>query len=220
MNRKETEARLVELRAQREATAAELDQARDAVPQALIEGREPPPTAPLTEMLAALDAAIARLEESLQGHRDAEARAGRRRQVEKAMEATSERRKKAKRVDDALAELADAWTGYADAVRNGIGAVTAAGGDAAPLGRVVTTNRQSEALVRAVLAAPGGLDLLRALGVETAIRVRHGQTAAAAEDRVSLSLQAELARIKAGSPQPNIARLAQEELAELEEALG
>jgi hypothetical protein len=220
MNRKDTEARLAELRAQREATAAELDQARDAVPQALIEGREPPATAPLTEMLAALDAAIARLDDSLQGHRDAEARAGRRRQVEKAMEAASERRKKAKRVDDALAELADAWTGYADAVRNGIGAVTAAGGDAAPLGRVVTTNRQSEALVRAVLAAPGGLDLLRALGVETAIRVRHGQTAAAAEDRVSLSLQAELARIKVGSPQPNMARLAQKELAELEEALG
>lgn len=220
MNRKETEARLAELRTQREATAAELDEARDAAPQALIEGREPPATAPLAERLSALDAAIARLEDSLQGHRDAEARAGRRRQVESALEAASGRRKKAKRVDDALAELAEAWTGYADAVRNGIGAVTAAGGDAAPLGRVVTTNSQSKALVRAVLAAPGGLELLRALGVETAIRVRHGQTATAAEDRVSLSLQAELARVKAGSPQPNVAREARRELEEIEEALG
>jgi len=60
--------------------------------------------------------------------------------------------------------------------------------------------------------------LARALGVETAIRERHATGLAVAEERVAESLRRELLRVRAESPQPNIARQAERELEKMGDA--
>lgn len=208
---KDIEKRLQELREERTTLSKELDDARELAPQAIIEGRQPPPTASLAERLANLDAAISTLEARLADASEAQDRARRTRQVQSALDATSERRKLAAAVDSALSALAKNWSAYREAVRQGVGSTAAAGGDVAPIDRVLTNNRQSEALIKALIAA-GNQELVRSLGIDTPIKARHAISVEDAESRVSDSLNVELARIKATSPQRGIAKQAQKEL--------
>ncbi|KZY05488.1 hypothetical protein A3728_04940 [Sulfitobacter sp. HI0040] len=208
---KDIEKRSQELREERTNLSKELDDARELAPQAIIEGRQPPPTASLAERLANLDAAISTLDARLADASEARDRARRTRQVQSGLEATSERQKLAAAVDSALSALAKNWSAYREAVRHGVGSTAAAGGDVAPIDRVLTNNRQSEALIKALIAA-GNQELVRSLGIDTPIKARHAITLEDAESRVSHSLNVELARIKAASPQRGIAMQAQKDL--------
>lgn len=218
MDRGKIETRLAELTAERAATVARLDAARAAARDAMIAGRVPPSTAEPAELLTNIDAAMAELRDRLVAANDADARKARVRQVERAVELTAERRGKAEAVDAAIAALHRAWGEYAAAVRDTVGSVAQAGGDTTPLRRVNFVGRQSDGLVKAVVAA-SGVELVRALGVETANRREHGVSLTAAEDRVALSLQAEMARVRSTSPQRNVARDAVRELDEIEAEL-
>lgn len=218
MNHKQIEKRLAELREQRAQISDELETARITAPQALIDGKEPKPTAPLSERLEALNAAIATLDERRQGAFDSAARATRTKQIDRALETTAERKNKAAAVDDSLKVLADTWSDYRESVRQSIGQVTSSGGDVVRLNGVALNNRASESLIKAMVKS-SNLELVRALGIDTPVRPRHAISLADVEDQVALSLQSELARVKASSPQPNIAREAQKELAELEDFL-
>lgn len=218
MNQNQIEKRLAELREQRAQVSDELEAARTSAPQALINGKEPKPTAPLAERLEALNAAIATLDERRQGAFDSAARAARTKQIDRALETTAERKTKAAAVDDALKALADTWSDYRESVRQSIGQVTNSGGDVVRLNGVALNNRASEGLIKAMVKS-SNLELVRALGIDTPVRPRHAISLADVEDRVALSLRSELARVKASSPQPNIAREAQKELAEIEDFL-
>jgi len=218
MDRGKIEKRLTELAAERAATVARLDAARAAARDAMIAGEVPPSTAEPAELLTNIDAAVAELRDRLVAAHDADARKARVRQVERALDLSADRRAKAEAVDAALASLHAAWRDYAASVQGTVGHVAQAGGDTTPLRRVNFAGRQSDALVKAMVAA-SGVELVRALGVETANRREHGVALAAAEDRVALSLAAELARVRATSPRPNVAREAARDLTEIEARL-
>ena len=98
-------------------------------------------------------------------------------------------------------------------MRQGVGATAAAGGDVGPIDRVLTNNRQSEALVKAMIAA-GGSELSRAFGIDTPIKARHSISLTDAEGRIAESLNLELLRLKAQSPQRGIAAQAKRVLEE------
>jgi hypothetical protein len=216
MDRKQTEARIAALRAERDATEAALSGARASARQALIDGRPAPKTAAMAERVELLDGAIADLTDRLAGIDDREARGARVKLIERAQAATEGRRALAAAVDAALADLGRAWEAYRDAVRSTVGGVIHAGGDQTPLARVALNGGPSDALAKALIAATGGMDMVRALGVETSNRPQHAVALAAAEDRVLRSLDAELLRVRATSPQRHVARDAIEQLKQME----
>lgn len=218
MNKSQIEKRLDELQTQRAETSAALDAARMAAPQALIDGEKPVSTVPLVEELEALDAAIVKLTDQREGALESEARAARSKLIDRALNTTAIRKAKAAAVDDALAALAEAWSGYRESVRQSVGQLVSAGGDAARLNGVALNNRVSESLIKAMIKS-SDMEMIRALGINTPIRPRHAITLADVEERVALSLRSELVRVKATSPQPNIAREARRELEELDEFL-
>jgi len=204
--------RLAELRDERGRLAAELERARVEAREALIAGKRPSATAAaLAERIAIIDDAVAALSAQAADAAETQARAKRSRQVQGAIDAASDRRKLAAAVDEALTDLATSWQAYREAVRQGVGTTAAAGGDVGPIDRVLTNNRQSEALVKAMIAA-GGSELSRALGIDTPIKARHSISLADAEGRVAESLNLELLRLKATSPQRGIAAQAKREL--------
>ncbi|WP_299955400.1 hypothetical protein [uncultured Roseobacter sp.] len=216
MKRDELEKRIGELRADRERLTGELDKARAEERDALIEGKKPGDTsAAITTRLGIVDEALAELQERLGAANASADRRQRTVRAEKALEATAERAKLARAVDDALTALSKAWPAYQEAVRRDLGATSAANGDVTPIERGLVANRQNEVLVRTLVSA-GGMGLARALGVETAIRERHAIALADAEERVAESLRTELLRVRADSPQPNVAREAQQELQQME----
>ncbi|MCV3271950.1 hypothetical protein [Roseobacter sinensis] len=214
--RQEIETRIGELRDERARLADELDKVRTEAKQAIIDGKKPSNTvAALAERIAIVDEAMAELQERL-GAADASAeRRQRKVRAEKALEATAERAKLARAVDDALTALSTAWPAYQQALRRDLGAASIANGDVAPIERGLVANRQNEVLVRTLVSA-GGMAMARALGVETAIRERHAIALADAEERVAESLRTELLRVRADSPQPNVAREAKQELENME----
>lgn len=215
MNKEQMEKKLAELRAEHDRLEATLEDARAEARQALIDGKKPTGhLAALAERRDVVAAAVAELEERVAAAEDVAARKRRSRNVQSALEASAERRKLAEAVDDALARLAEAWPAYQEALRRGLGAAASLA-DVSAVERGLVTDRQNEVLVKAVIAG-GGLGLSRALGVETPIRPRHAITLADAEGRVAESLRRELLRIRAESPQPNVAREARQELDELE----
>lgn len=218
MNQKQIEKRLGELRKQRTQVADELEAARTDAPFALIDGKEPIATSPLIEKLEALDAAIGTLDDRRQGALDSAARASRTKVVENALAVSAKRKAKAAKVDAALTALADTWTDYRESVRLSLGHIASAGGDVTRLNGISLNTRASESLIKAMVRS-SDLELIRALGIETPIRPRHSIALADVEDRVSNSLKAELAKIKASSPHPNVARAAEKELEELEDYL-
>ena len=219
MDKGTIETRVVELTKLRAETVARLDAARALHRDALVSGEPRPqdevPVSLLLTELEAVDAAMAELRDRLVAANDADARKARLRQVERAVELTAERRAKAEAVDAAIVALHCAWGEYAGAVRDTVGSVAQAGGDTTPLRRVNFVGRQSDGLVKALIAA-SGVEMVRALGIETSNMRHHGISLTAAEDRVALSLQAELARVRATSPQRGVARDAQRELEEIE----
>ncbi|MEZ5778512.1 MAG: hypothetical protein R3E44_09130 [Paracoccaceae bacterium] len=216
MDRKQIEARIAELRAERATVEEALAGARVAARQALIDGTKPTQrTAELAERLSLIDDALAELSDRIATSDETEQRKRRVAQVERAQHLTSERRELAARVDHALASLATAWTAYTDAVRSTVGSAVAAGADTVPLARVALNGGQADALVKAMVAS-SGMDLVRALGVSTANRVAHGVSLAAGEERVLRSLDMELLRVRATSPMPNIARDAKQQLEQME----
>jgi hypothetical protein len=194
-----------------------LAEARAAARQALIDGRPTPKTAAMAERVELLDGAIADLTDRLAGIEDREARGARVKLIERAQATSTDRRALAAAVDAALAGLAAAWTAYREAVRQTVGSVVQAGGDQTPLARVALNGGPSDALVKALIAATGGMDMVRALGVDTANRPQHAVALAAAEDRVFRSLEAEVLRVRATSPQRHVARDAAEQLKQLEQ---
>lgn len=215
-NRQEIETRIGELRQERVRLVDELDRARAEAKQAIIDGRKPGGTAAaLAERIAIVDEAVAELGERLGATQASADRRQRTVRAENALRATAERAKLAEAVDDALAALAAAWPAYVDALRRDLGSVSAANGDVGPVERGLVANRQNDVLVRALVSA-GGVGLARALGVETAIRERHATGLAATEERVAESLRTELLRVRAESPQPNVAREARQELEKME----
>ncbi|WP_227288011.1 hypothetical protein [Boseongicola sp. H5] len=215
-NRQEIETRIAELRDERARLTDELDRARAEAKQAIIDGKKPGGTAAaLAERIAIVDEAVAELQERLGAAAASAERRQRTVRAEKALEVTAERAKLARSVDDALTALAAAWPAYQEALRKDLGSVSAANGDVVPIERGPVANRQNEVLVRTLVNA-GGMGLARALGVETAIRERHAIGLAAAEERVAESLRTELLRVRADSPQPNVAREARQELQEME----
>lgn len=217
MDRKQTEARIGELRAERQTVEAALVDARAAARQALIDGTKPTQrTAELAERVELIDGAIAELSERLNSHDDAEARKRRVVVIERAKQTTSHRRELAAQVDAALAALATVWTAYTGAVRATVGNAVQAGADTVPLGRVSLNGGQSDALVKAMVAATGNMDLVRALGVTTSNRSQHGVALAAGEERVLRSLEVELLRVRSTSPNRLMARDAAEQLKQLE----
>ena len=218
MDRNTIEARIVELGAERAAAGERLDAARQSSRDALIAGKRPTSVGPIVEELEAIDAALAELRSRLGAAHDGEARAARTRLVERALELSRERRERAQAVDAALSALHAAWREYSSLVQSTVGQVAQAGGDTAPLRRVTPTARQSDGLVKALVAS-SGMDLVRALGVDTSNRRDHGVALAAAEERVLLSLEAELLRVRATSPQRHLAAEAQRELSEVESRL-
>lgn len=222
MDKATIERRVGELTGLRAETVARLDAARAQRRDALVSGGPRPqdevPVSLLLTELEAVDAALAELRDRLMAAHDAEARKARVRQVERALDLSADRMAKAETVDAALAALHAAWRDYTTSVQGTVGHVAQAGGDTTPLRRVNFAGRQSDALVKAMVAA-SGVELVRALGVETANRREHGVALAAAEDRVALSLAAELARVRATSPRPNVARDAARELTEIEARL-
>lgn len=217
MDRKQIEARVGELRAERATVEEALADARVAARQALIDGTKPTQrTAELAERLELLDEALAELADRIATSDETEQRKRRVAQVERAQHLTAERRELAARVDHALASLATAWTAYTDAVRSTVGTAVSAGADTVPLARVALNGGQSDALVKAMVAS-SGMDLVRALGVSTANRVAHGVALAAGEERVLRSLEVELLRVRSTSPNRLMARNAAEQLKQLEQ---
>jgi hypothetical protein len=211
--RQEIETRIDELRDERARLTDELGEARAEAKQAIIDGKKPAGTAAaLAERIAILDDAVAELQVRLGAATASAERRQRTVRAERALVSTAERAKLAKVVDDALAA---AWPAYQEALRRDLGSVSAANGDVVPIERGLVANRQNEVLVRTLVNA-GGMGLTRALGVETAIRERHAIGLAAAEKRVAESLRTELLRVRADSPQPNVAREARQELQEME----
>lgn len=206
--------RLAELRTERARLIDEREKARAEATNDLIAGKKPANTAAaLAERIAIVDDAIERLTSDASDAAETQARAKRTRQVQGAIDAASDRRKLAVAVDKALTDLAANWSAYREAVRQGVGQTAAAGGDVGPIDRVLTNNRQSEALVKAMVAA-GGSELSRALGIDTPIKQRHSISLTDAEGRVAESLNLELLRLKAQSPQRGIAAQAKRELEE------
>lgn len=206
--------RLAELRTERVRLIDEREKARAEATNDLIAGKKPANTAAaLAERIAIVDDAIERLTSDASDAAETQARAKRTRQVQGAIDAASDRRKLAVAVDKALTDLAANWSAYREAVRQGVGQTAAAGGDVGPIDRVLTNNRQSEALVKAMVAA-GGSELSRALGIDTPIKQRHSISLTDAEGRVAESLNLELLRLKAQSPQRGIAAQAKRELEE------
>ena len=218
MKKDELEKRIGELRADRERLTGELDKARAEERDALIEGKKPGNTsAAIATRIGIVDEALAELQERLGAAAASAERRQRTVRAENALQATAERVKLAGQVDQALANLAAAWPAYQEALRKNLGATSAANGDVGPIERGLVANRQNDVLVRTLVGA-GGMTLARALGVETAIRERHAISLAAAEERVAESLRAELLRVRAESPQPNVAREAKQELEKMEKA--
>jgi hypothetical protein len=217
MDRKQTEARIAALRAERDATEAAFAGARASAMQALIDGRPAPKTAAMAERVELLDGAIADLTERLAGIDDREARGARVKQIERAQASGLDRRALAAAVDAAPAELSRAWAAYREAVRRTVGAAAQAGADTVPLARVSLNGGPSDALVKALIAATSGLDMVRALAVDTANKPQHAVALAAAEDRVLRSLDAEMLRVRATSPQRHVARDAAEQLKHMEQ---
>ena len=206
--------RLAELRLERARLVDEREKARAEATQDLIAGKKPAGTAAaLAERIAIVDDAIAELQDRSADVATSQDRAKRTRQVQGAIDAASDRRKLAVAVDKALTDLAANWSAYREAVRQGVGTTAAAGGDVGPIDRVLTNNRQSEALVKAMIAA-GGSELSRALGIDTPIKARHSISLTDAEGRVAESLNLELLRLKAQGPQRGIAAQAKRELEE------
>lgn len=214
-NKDEIETRIAELRKDRERLVNDLEKARAEAKEAIIAGRKPAATAAaLAEQIAITDEALAELNDRLRGAAETQDRSNRRRRAETALDATAKRAKLAQAVDDALIALSGAWPAYQEALRKDLGTISAASGDVGPVERGLVANQQNDVLVRALIKA-GGLSLARALGIDTAIRERHAITLAGAEERVAESLRVELLRVKADSPQPNISKQAQRELAEI-----
>lgn len=212
--KQEIETRIAELRDERERLTDELDKARAEEREALIAGKKPGSTsAAIITRLGIVDEALAELNDRLAATQASAERRARTVRAENALQATAERAKLAKAVDDALATLAAAWPAYVEALRKDFGATSAAGGDLTAVERSLTNNRAAEPLVKALIHA-GELTMTRALGIETPIRPRHAISLAAAEERVAESLRTELLRVRAESPQPNIAKHAQRELEE------
>ena len=212
--KQEIETRIAELRDERVRLTDELDKARAEEREALIAGKKPRCTsAAIITRLGIVDEALAELNDRLAATQASAERRARTVRAENAIQATAERAKLAKAVDDALAALATGWPAYVEALRKDLGATSAAGGDLTAVERSLTNNRAAEPLVKALIHA-GELTMTRALGIETPIRPRHAISLAAAEERVAESLRTELLRVRAESPQPNIARQAQRELEE------
>ncbi|MEM6931094.1 MAG: hypothetical protein AAF602_29435 [Myxococcota bacterium] len=215
-NRQETETRIAELRDERARLTDELDAARAEAKQAIIDGRKPGGSAAaLAERIAIVDEAVAELGERLGSAAASAERRQRTVRAENALQVTAERAKLVAAVDDALARLAVAWPAYQEAFRKDLGSVSAANGDVGPVERGLVANRQNDVLIRALIHA-GDLAMTRALGIETPIRPRHAISLAAAEERVAESLRTELLRVRAESPQPNVAREARQELEKME----
>lgn len=214
MKKEEPEKRIDELRADRERLVGELDKARIDEREALIRGEKPDNVAAaISTRIAVIDDALGELNDRLAASQASAQRNERRKRAEAALAKTSERAKMAERVDKALKELATAWGEYQSRLRADLGATSAAGGDLTAVERSLTNNRATEPLVKALIHA-GELTMTRALGIETPIRPRHAISLAAAEERVAESLRTELLRVRAESPQPNIARQARRELEE------
>lgn len=204
--------RLAELRDERARLIEEREKARAEATSDLIAGKKPANTAAaLAERISIVDDAIERLSADASDAADAASRKANLRRAQLALDATSDRRKLAASVDKALADLAAAWPAYRDSVRNAVGQTSAAGGDTGPIERVLSNNRASEALVKALIAA-GGSELSRAIGVDTPIKARHSISLTDAEVRVAESLTRELLRLKAQSPQRHLAAQAAKEL--------
>jgi len=212
--KEDIQSRIDELRADRERLAGELSKAKTEEREALISGKKPGSTsAAIITRMGVIDEALAELNDRLGAATASAERRARTIRAEKALQATAERAKLAKTVDDALVALATAWPAYVAALRRDVGAVSGAGGDVGPVERGLTNKRAAEPLVKALVNADG-MGLARALGIETPIRERHSLSLADAEERVAESLRTELLRVRAESPQPNIARQAQRELEE------
>ncbi len=129
--------------------------------------RKPAGTAAaLAERIQIVDGAIAELQVRSADAAATQARAKRTRQAQSAIDMASDRRKLAEAVDRALTDLASSFAAYREAVRASVGQTAAAGGDVGPIDRVLTNNRASEALIKAMIAA-GGSEPSRALGVDT-----------------------------------------------------
>jgi hypothetical protein len=212
---KDPQDRIQELCDERQRLEGELLIARTEATDDLIAGRKPANTAAaLAERISIVDDAIERLTADASDAADAAFRKAKLRRAQLALDATSDRRKLAEAVDKALADLAAAWPAYRDSVRNAVGQTSAAGGDTGPIERVLSNNRVSEALVKALIAAGGG-ELSRAFGVDTPIKQRHSISLTDAEGRVAESLTRELLRLKSTSPQKHLAAEAQRQLEEL-----
>ncbi|CTQ32064.1 hypothetical protein [Jannaschia rubra] len=204
--------RLAELRDERAPLVEEREKARAEATQDMIAGKKPAGTAAaLAERIQIVDDAIAELRDRSAHAAASQDRAKRTRQVQGAIDTASDRRKLAEAVDKALTDLAANWSAYREAVRNGVGQTAAAGGDVGPIDRVLTNNRASEALIKAMIAA-GGSELSRAFGIDTPIKVRHSISLTDAERRVAESLNLELLRLRAASPQTHLAAQAAKEL--------
>ena len=211
---KDPRDRIRELREERQRLEGELLTARAEATRAVIAGTNPASTAAaIAERIATVDAALDELSAQVADAAETQARAKRVRQVQGAIDAASDRRKLAAAVDKALTDLATHFSAYREAVRNSVGTTAAAGGDVGPIDRVLSSNRASEALVKAMIAA-GGSELWRALGIDTPIKARHSISLTDAEGRVAESLNLELLRLKATSPQRGIAAQAKRELEE------
>ena len=206
--------RLAELRDERARLVEEREKARAEATQDIIAGKKPANTAAaLAERIQIVDDAIAELQDRSADAAAVQDRAKRTRQVQGAIDTASDRRKLAEAVDKALSDLATNWSAYREAVRQSVGTTAAVGGDVGAIDRVLTNNRQSEALVKAMIAA-GGSELYRAFGVDTPIKARHSISLTDAEGRVAESLNLELLRLKAASPQKHLAAQAKRELEE------
>jgi hypothetical protein len=218
MTRQDVEKRIAELRGERAAVEEALAGARAAARNDLIAGRKPTGRlSELSERLELVDAALAELSDRIVAGDEADQRKRRVAAIERAQHLTSERRELAAAVDAALSALAAAWRAYVDSVRGTVGAVVQAGGDQTPLRRVSLNGGASDGLVKALLAATGSMEMVRALAVQTNNRPEHGVGLAAGEDRVLRSLETELLRVRATSPMPNIARDARKRLEQMEQ---
>ncbi|GAA6187652.1 hypothetical protein [Litorivita sp. NS0012-18] len=218
MDKNQIDKRLVELRAEKLRLTGELETARTEAREALIAGNKPTAfAAALAERISIVDDAIAELTARLSTASENGERTNRKRRAEAALDATRDRVKLAKAVDQALADLAANWTAYTEALRKDVGQVSGAGGDVTAVERALTNNRTAEPLVKAMIQV-GGVKLTRSLGIDTPIRERHASSLADAEGRVSDSLQVELLRVQASSPQPNVSKQAQKELEQMEAA--
>jgi len=218
MKKDEIETRIAELRGDRTRLTGELEKARAEERDQLIAGKKPDNVAmAISTRIAVIDDALAELNDRLAAAAGSAQRNERRKRAEAALQRTSERAKLAADVDGALTALAAAWPAYQEALRKDVGTVSGAGGDLTAVERGLTNKRMAEPLVKAMIHA-GDLTITRALGIETPIRPRHAISLTAAEERVAQSLRAELLRVRAESPQPNVAREAKQELEKMEKA--